>query len=49
MTEDDRAMKETAYLLKSSANAKELLESIEQAEKGELIEMKIMKLKFQNR
>jgi len=40
--EDYRALEETAYLLKSPKNAKELLESIEEAEKGEnLIEMEL--------
>lgn len=33
--EDYEALEETAYLLRSPANAKRLLESIEQLEKGE--------------
>jgi len=40
--EDYEAMKETAYLLQSPTNAKNLLESIEQAEKGEAEEMELV-------
>lgn len=39
--EDYEAIKETLYLLKSPANAKALFESIEQAEKGDFVEMEL--------
>lgn len=39
--EDYRAMEETAYLLKSPANAKELLGSIEEVEQGKTIKMEL--------
>lgn len=39
--EDYRAMEETAYLLKSPANAKELLESIEEAEQGKTVKVEL--------
>jgi antitoxin YefM len=35
--DDYESLQETAYLLRSPANAKRLLESIEAAEKGELL------------
>ena len=37
--EDYRAMEETAYLLKNPANAKELLESIDEANQGKTIKV----------
>ena len=39
--EDYRALEETAYLLRSPKNAKELMESIEEVEKGEAVEMEL--------
>lgn len=39
--EDYESLEETAYLLRSPANAKRLIESIEAAEKGNLIEKEI--------
>lgn len=39
--EDYEALEETAYLLRSPANAKRLIESIEAAEKGNLIKQEI--------
>lgn len=39
--EDYRAMEETAYLLKSPANAKELMESVEEVKQGKTIKMKL--------
>lgn len=39
--EDYESLQETAYLLRSPANAKRLLESIEAAEKGTTIEREI--------
>ena len=39
--EDYRAMEETAYLMKSPANAKDLMESIEQINKGETVELEL--------
>lgn len=40
--EDYRAMEETAYLLKSPANAKELIESIEEAQQGKTIKEELI-------
>lgn len=39
--DDYESLQETAYLLRSPANAKRLLESIEEAEKGNLLEKDI--------
>ncbi len=39
--EDYQALEETAYLLKSPKNAKELMESIEEAEKGDVVEVEL--------
>lgn len=39
--EDYQAMEETAYLMKSPANARELIESIEEINKGETVEMEL--------
>lgn len=39
--EDYEALEETAYLLRSPANAKRLMASIEAAEKGEIVEKEI--------
>lgn len=39
--EDYRAMEETAYLLKSPANAKNLMESIEELDKGEVVDVEL--------
>ena len=39
--EDYRAMEETAYLLKSPANAKDLMESIEQINNGETVDLEL--------
>ncbi len=39
--EDYRAMEETLYLLKSPKNARELMEAIEEVEKGDLVEMEL--------
>jgi len=39
--EDYEALQETAYLLRSSANAKRLIASVEAAEKGNLITKEI--------
>ena len=39
--DDYEALEETAYLLRSPANAKRLIESIEAAESGNLIEREI--------
>jgi antitoxin YefM len=38
---DYESLQETAYLLRSPANAKRLLESIEAAEKGQLLTKKV--------
>lgn len=39
--EDYSAMEETAYLLKSPANAKALIESLEQAKEGKTVKMEL--------
>lgn len=39
--EDYRAMEETAYLLKNPANAKELMESLEDAKQGKTVKMEL--------
>jgi antitoxin YefM len=39
--EDYEALEETAYLLRSPANAKRLIESIEAAEQGNVVEKEI--------
>jgi len=44
--DDYNAMEETAYLLRSPANAERLRESIKQAEEGKVISHDLMELKF---
>lgn len=39
--EDYRAMEETAYLLKSPANAKKLMESMDEAEQGKTVKVEL--------
>jgi len=39
--EDYEALQETAYLLRSPANARRLMESLEQARHGELVEQEL--------
>lgn len=39
--EDYREMEETAYLLNSPANAKELIESIQEAKEGKTVKMEL--------
>lgn len=39
--EDYQAMEETAYLLKSPANAKELIESLKEADEGKTVKMEL--------